>query len=136
MVPIILPEIEETGLKIIDDQHLEISIIVNHICELNNKNSDVTVISEQFEKLLPVIKAHFVTEEELMLKNSFENYYSHKLEHDRCIRKIIEFKGNIYSIENCIPDFLNFITNWLPNHLMFKDIRLANFILRKADINK
>jgi len=89
---------------------------------LNKKNKDflISIIEEILSKSIH----HFTCEEIFMQKIKFEGYYSHKLEHDRAIRKIKEFLKKFDKISE-IENFTIFLKNWFTNHLELKDKNLG-----------
>jgi len=127
---------EMTNFQPIDDEHKAIVDFANKLfdCYTNLKY-------EEFNKLLKVFitagTEHFHTEEKYMLNNSYPNFYSHKIEHDRFTRKLSEYvkklNNNPAEYGNLI---LNFIKDWFINHVAGKDKMLGDFLSKLSKDNK
>lgn len=119
-----ISELEKTNIKIIDDQHEQITNATNTFF------GSGAITPESFEvflsELKELVKLHFSTEEKLMIDFKYENYYSHKQEHDRFLRKV-----NNYSFDYK-EDLFIFINDWLNSHLVMKDQKLGKFLLEKS----
>ena len=113
----------------IDNQHKDIFILINELYDLSEKNKSADHLLIVIQEILSKSIHHFTTEESLMQKYNFLNYYSHKIEHDRFIRKIKEFIENDEAEDKLLkPDFLLFLRNWLTGHIETKDKNLGIFL--------
>lgn len=113
----------------IDNQHKEIVNLINELHDLSEKKKSIDHSLFVIREILSKSIHHFTTEESLMQKYNFINYYSHKIEHDRFIRKVREFVENDESEDKLlIPDFLLFLRNWLTSHIESKDKNLGIFL--------
>jgi len=115
-----IDELEKTNIHIIDAQHDQIT------SEINNYYSGTEPDAEAFNtfigKLSEMAAEHFITEEKLMRESKYENYYSHKMEHDRFLGKVKRFGA-----DNKEELFI-FLRDWLSNHFILKDKRLGMFL--------
>lgn len=113
-------ELHRTKVSIMDQQHDEMADAVNkYFSKDDNSKESFTLFLENIGKLA---KIHFAAEEKLMIDWRYENFYSHKQEHDRFLRKV-----NSYGIKDKDELFV-FIRDWLNNHLLMKDIKLGKFL--------
>jgi hemerythrin-like metal-binding protein len=131
-----------TGVTEMDDQH---RILVNSINEANTRltsHVNAEILDEITRNLLSYALYHFETEEQLMQ----EYEYSTSSEEDAEVhwRQHREFSATVVSVRDGIKagklisheDLLSFLNNWLINHILNTDIRLAAHILAKrAAIN-
>lgn len=121
---------EKVNFKLIDNQHKEFITLVNKLFNASAQESfdEIIIIMDE---MINFLKLHFSTEEELMIKSKYEGYYSHKLEHDRYLRKLKKIQNDNLK-ENIIPD-LNFfegIKNWFANHLEMNDKKMGNYFVK------
>jgi len=127
---------ELTNFQPIDDEHKAIVEFANKLYD-----SYTNLKYDEFCKSLKVFIAtgteHFHTEEKFMLNNSYPNFYSHKIEHDRFTRKLCEYvkKLNNNPAENGHL-VLNFIKDWFNNHVAGKDKMLGDFLSKLSNENK
>ncbi|MGB9819019.1 MAG: bacteriohemerythrin [Thermovenabulum sp.] len=72
-------------------------------------------------------KYHFKSEEEYMEKIGYKRLLSHKFEHKDFIEKIDSI--DIFKIdqnqESYIIELLEFIVNWISNHILEKDKKIT-----------
>lgn len=115
------------GLKKIDEQHADIIDSVNHIYDI--KDHEKTEILEAFDQLLSRFKYHFESEENLMKENKVVQFISHKLEHDRALKKYSEYYNTFKSGNDTFDsNILVSIKNWMESHLVKKDMKLQALI--------
>lgn len=122
-------EDELVNVKEIDTQHLMLAGLVNELSAAVEEKKNRDYIASLIQEVLSASIQHFSTEESLMQKFKYNNTYTHKIEHDRCLRKIKEFQKEFYD-DDYPPtaDFLVFLKNWLINHVDLKDKKLGIFL--------
>ena len=115
----------ETGITIIDTQHKVIVKTLNElydiIIEEDNSKIDNIII-----ELLNYTDYHFNTEEKLFEKYKFPEETEHKLEHKNFIEKINE-KLNKKKSDDLAMDLLEFLKDWLVDHILVTDQKYAIF---------
>lgn len=117
-----LDELTKTSYEIIDKQHKGLTDAINEYILADDSRPDK--YNFFIEKLSGLSKEHFETEEMLMIQSGYENYYSHKMEHDRFLRKLFSF-----SFDNREMLF-GFLRDWLQSHLELKDMKLTQFLIQ------
>lgn len=124
-----------TGIAKMDEQH---RILVNSINEANTRlanNFSADILNQITRDLLSYALYHFETEEELMREFGYtearnSDCETHQRQHRDFSNKVVEVRegikaGNLISRE----DLLSFLNDWLVNHILKTDKRLAEFIL-------
>jgi len=119
---------EIVNVNLIDEQHTIIAGIVNKIYDLAEENKlDEIVIN--LDKLVEEIENHFETEEKYMKENKFSGYFSHKLEHDRFYRQLLQtaekFKSDKTQFDN---ERLIGIRKWFFNHIEISDKKCGAYL--------
>lgn len=121
---------ELVNIKTMDSQHKEMVDIVNKLFSYfqSDNKSD---FKKTFNDLLKLLSAHFEYEEKLMKETHFEGYYSHKLEHDRFLRKLnkinLLLSKNKFELDNNF--FIN-TKNWFFNHLELNDKKCGEYFVK------
>ncbi|MCX7875959.1 MAG: hemerythrin family protein [Melioribacteraceae bacterium] len=121
---------EKTNFALIDKQHKHFVDLVNKLysSSINFKFDDTDKL---FNQLIEYLSFHFKTEEQLMQETKFEGYYSHKLEHDRFLRKLNKiynsFIKNKFELDK---DFFLTLKNWFKNHLELNDKKMGNHFVK------
>ena len=112
---------EKVQIRHIDKQHENMCQIINKIYNAREKNK-YSVVGTQLRKFLDLLKLHFAYEEDLMKQTKFTGYITHKLEHDRVLKKI-EAIAILYPKDASILtiEILDGLKNWFYNHLEISD---------------
>ena len=119
---------EYVNVAIIDEQHKNIADIINNIYDsLPNNNTDTVKVL--LNKLVEDVEIHFETEEKLMKDKSFHGYFSHKLEHDRFYKQLVQIVDAFNkSAEVISEDKMNSLKRWFFNHIEIKDKKCGEFL--------
>lgn len=123
---------ELSNVQIIDDQHAKMAELINKMHnELGAKfDGESKRLLQQFAE---VTKEHFETEERLMKENNYVNFFSHKLEHDRFYKKVVDFKESVEKGETKLNlEFLKGLRKWFFNHFKFNDKKCGEFLVSKG----
>jgi hemerythrin len=115
-------------IKTIDQQHQQMAKTVNELYSLlGSKKHEATKFL--LGKLLDDIRLHFSTEEGMMKFGKFQNYISHKMEHDRFENEIKSFYRKFKNGETDVNlAFLSRIKRWMFNHIEINDRKLGTYI--------
>lgn len=120
------------GVKLFDEEHKE---LINFINKLNNAlqiQSTKKTMEEILAGLVNYTKIHFKHEEEAMLKYNYPDYLKHKEEHDRLTSQVTEFHERLNSGKSSFSlELMDFLSNWLINHIQKIDMRYKNFFTNK-----
>ena len=122
---------EKVNLTKIDFQHKILIDIINEVYA----NLDLAVEDQKnlLYDFVNQLKIHFETEENYMKEYKYLNYISHKLEHDRCYRKIRDSIDNILNDKAILKqEFFISFKNWFYNHLDFNDRKCAEYLRSKG----
>lgn len=118
------------GIELIDNQHKRLFEIADKAYELL-KNDYYTDKYDRIVTILQELKHytvfHFNAEEKYMESIGYKRLLSHKVQHDDFIDKI-----NSYDLDKVdqdqdryITDLLDFIINWISNHILHTDKKYA-----------
>lgn len=123
----------EVKIAEIDKQH---HLLVDMLNELYESMRDKKA-REELEGILKSLSdyagIHFSYEEQLMKQYNYPGFFDHKREHDGFKSKVGEFlvkhkEGKLtLSIE-----VMNFLKDWLKNHIMGVDKRYSPFFIEKG----
>ncbi len=120
---------ELVHVKIIDDQHREIAVMINEIHK-NVLNNNKTLVKDSLLKLIELLEIHFETEERLMKENRYPGYITHKLEHDRFYNKTVTTLDQYKKNEILLGlDQLDSLRRWFYNHIEINDRKCANHLI-------
>jgi hemerythrin-like metal-binding protein len=118
-----------TGIPGIDNQHRELAMAGNALCERLEKGTlseeDIILSIESF---LQQLKSHFLTEQNLLVMIGFPRIEEHKEDHEKLYA--LFFKGLTQVKRESIPDMYNFILSSrdsLFTHMSTFDMDYADY---------
>ena len=88
---LVLQPVMKTGIKLIDEQHQLLISLVNDFEKAISKDIDEIYIGDILQELINYISYHFKAEEELMARNNYPDFATHKQKHDELVKKVIDF---------------------------------------------
>jgi len=123
---------EFVNIKKIDAQHSSMVNIVNDMHQhLSIPDRDKHI--ELFDSLITLLIEHCNTEEYYMKEYDYPGYISHKLEHDRFVKKITEFGKSVKTNEAKMNlEMLKSFKKWFFNHMDLNDRRLGEYLIEKG----
>jgi hemerythrin len=116
-----------------DEQHKRLIQIANTIMEHLYNHAESESISKAFDALLDYTHYHFEEEERLMMLYNYPATSTHRENHDKLAKQVIEYKNKILGGD--VPnraDFLDFIEHWLMRHVLDEDRKYGAFLNAKG----
>lgn len=114
------------GVEKIDEQHKRLFEIANEAYEILNNE----FYTDKYDKIVEILKEledytvfHFNDEEEYMKQIGYKKFFTHKIEHEEFVQKIknVDLGKVDCDQDKYLLDIMNFIVNWLVNHILEKD---------------
>ena len=129
------PELS-VGVEEIDNQHKLLIENINNFFDAMEKGEDLRELIRLFHFLADYAKSHFFLEESYMVKyyltgHIYHDEKVHKAEHKAFARDFSAFQEELESAnvnQLVIPEFKNWITNWLHMHLLKIDKGLGTYL--------
>ena len=114
------------GITSIDEQHKKLFQIAEDTYELLNNDyipDKYDHIVALLEELKEYTATHFAEEEAYMESIKYKKILSHRVEHQEFLEKVNEIEVDDIETnqENIIMDILNFVYEWLVNHILDTD---------------
>lgn len=117
------------GLTSVDDQHRWLVDATNRLhSELSSAQPDRQVTGEIIEGLMDYTMNHFIMEEELFQRYSYPEAAAHKALHDRFTATVMDVLMRFESGDDVGLEALDFLKNWLVEHIMRADKAYAPFL--------
>lgn len=119
-----------TGIPQIDAEHSTLFEIAEEAYQLYTNEfipDKYDHIRSILEKLKEYTNIHFDNEEAYMESIGYKKMFTQKIEHDAFRAKMEEFDLSVIDEENegVIGDILQFLTNWLIEHILYTDKQIA-----------
>jgi hemerythrin len=127
----------ETGHKDIDNQHKQLIEALNNIIDASQEGKGSEEVFKTLDFLTGYTVMHFIAEERFMINYNYPDYLMHKRLHDEFKVTVGELTQRLFK-EGPTRELVGITTtsigNWLVNHIMGDDFRMAAFIkTREAD---
>ncbi|MCG8566455.1 MAG: bacteriohemerythrin, partial [Desulfobacterales bacterium] len=123
----------QLGIPSIDDQHRELVRMVNALHKAMRLKKGATESGRILEKLAEYTVYHFKYEEELFDAHGYKEKTAHKKIHDELVGKVLAFKKDFDSGRAAVSmDLMDFLTDWLRDHIMKTDKAYAPFLQSKG----
>ncbi|MCB9061618.1 MAG: bacteriohemerythrin [Halobacteriovoraceae bacterium] len=111
-----------TGIDTIDFQHKKLVGFLNDLHSAVESDGEQSLLVEiTLGELIKYTQYHFSDEEEIMLKSGFSGLDEHKLKHDALKKQVVEFKVKYDNGEKIGNALIDFLKNWLINHIQKSD---------------
>ena len=115
-----------TGNELIDGDHRKLISMVNALFDAMAKGQANEIISRVLHNLIIYTKEHFGREEAEMQRIRYAASISHKSEHVKLIKQVIELKATLDAGERInVLTVSSFLGDWLRNHILAVDKKLA-----------
>ncbi len=122
------------GIDKIDKQHQKLLEIGREIVYvLDNAQEGI----DQYDEIISLLSElqeytvyHFNSEEEMMYKHDFYELGSHKFQHKMFVKKLEDIDPDKIDEgqKGFTLEILNFVANWIGNHIMKEDQKYAELI--------
>lgn len=115
-----------TGITLIDDEHRELFRIAQSALDLYQDD----FVVDKYDHIVVILKElrdytikHFADEEAYMESINYKKLFTQKIEHNAFVEKLNEFDFDTIdeNQDSTIIDLLNFLNDWLVNHILEKD---------------
>ena len=121
------------GIKSIDTDHKKLLQLINRLQTSSIYQTGEAFDKEALDELIAYTKFHFAREEKMMEENGYPDFDAHKQQHinmtDQVVQKIKEYEDDH---EKTIEDLLDYLKNWLINHINGTDKKYSAFLLEKG----
>ena len=117
------------GSKEMDEQHKKLIAILNHLHDTMKAGKAAKEVGLIVDEMVDYTKFHFSAEEKLMADKQYIGLGSQKAEHAAFVKKAQEFQNEISSGKLSVSiDVLNFLKDWLSNHILIIDMKYSGKI--------
>ncbi len=121
------------GVTLIDTQHKKLIKIINELNDAMGSGKGKEILSKVLFELINYVNTHFKTEEEYMVKYSYEEYEQHRYEHEKLTDEVKRFYQDFNTGKAVLSiQIMNFLRNWLMDHILIKDKHLGKFLNEKG----
>ncbi len=114
----------------IDRQHKTLISYINKLERAVAAGKADAQLAFVLNGLTSYTQAHFIYEEMLLQKHLYPESLNHKTAHSKLFLKVGDFKVRLAQGDTSFSlELLDFLKNWLNNHILKEDIAYAGFLL-------
>jgi len=115
------------GLDGIDEQHKSLFEIINRIWQGIIDRADNAQLAALVDELEHYTRIHFVAEEAFMQSTNYPDFEAHKRIHQTFVDRVEQEKAAIAAGRIVSLELVNFLQEWLAEHIKVSDREYANF---------
>jgi len=105
------------NLAVIDCQHQKIVTAFNDLCAILS-SGDKNLSKQKFADFMQFAVFHFAFEQTLMLHSNYPKVKTYIKTHNNLLERVMKFYMRFEADDkNAVPEFINFMENWLKSHL-------------------
>lgn len=121
------------NIESIDDEHKMLIAMLNEFYDNLALKSNKENISELLAKMQDYTIYHFRNEEEHLKLHGYSNLKDHIKEHRIFIEKVNEVEKRFSDGKSILSlELINFLKDWLQNHIMVSDKKYSDFLISKG----
>ena len=119
----------EVGIEKIDEQHESLFKMLNELESALQKGKASQTINDIIDQMINYTVEHFKTEEDWFAKYRFPGSDAHIAEHKKFLGDVGDFAKKLNAGEVGLSiDVIQFLSDWITNHIMGIDMRYAPFM--------
>lgn len=117
------------GVKELDEQHKKMFKMLDDLFESIDTVVDSQTVSNVLSRLREYALEHFETEERYMSECGYPDIENHKWTHEQFRMKVDDLcSDGTARPEQVLTDILNFLYEWLTNHILSCDKKYAPLV--------
>lgn len=116
-----------TGIEVIDHQHMRIVEMINHL-HVAQKSMERVAVAEVIDELIDYTMSHFAFEEELMEEAGYPFSHAHRRVHEIFAKRVGEYRLRFQAGEDVTDELRNMLARWLFNHIRGDDKAYADSV--------
>jgi len=117
------------GVEKFDKQHKVLIELLNDIFIIVRENQSVDHLGPVLYKLVQYTQEHFRDEEKAMAAVNFPKLDEHKAKHGKLLNEVTTYQKRLEANdEKLIPEFYQFVREWLLEHILEDDMKYKLFL--------
>jgi len=126
-------QVYKNNVKSIDAQHKKLIDIVNDLHDNMKLGKGREVMDDILKRLIDYTVYHFGTEKSVWTKHNYPGGPSHDAEHIKLTNDVLAFQARFNKSEVMVSvDIMNFLKDWLTNHILKTDKEFGLFLAKKG----
>lgn len=123
----------QLGIRQFDEHHKHLVLLLNMTFDGITTNAPTDELAAVLDELVSYAAYHFAAEEQWMEKHAYPALKVHQLEHAKFTSQIAEYRDDFQNGKTDLDlAVLNFLTDWLVNHIMERDADYGSYVAAKG----
>ena len=120
-------------VKKLDDQHKKLVEMINQLHAAMKAGQGNAMLGVVLQQLISYTSSHFVDEETLMQAHGFSGLAAHKIDHEKFVNQVLDLQKKFQAGSVMLTiNVMNFLKDWLVNHITGVDQKYADFLNSKG----
>lgn len=121
----------ELKIPEVDMQHRQLVGMINELSDAMMEQRGYRTVPHILEELVVYVQQHFADEQKVMMECHYPETDQHIKKHNEFTEKVVAFKG-VYDQDHELDprELLDFLCDWLVNHITVDDKAIAKHIRR------
>lgn len=121
------------GIEEVDTQHQKLAKTIRKLQKSLVNGRFTPETGETLKFLVEYTREHFNAEEALMAKVGYDDIEAHKKLHKKLVAQVVEILINLKKGKKIDAyELVDFLTDWLINHIVHEDKKIGKFIERQG----
>ena len=126
-------DLYSTGIHSVDAQHRNLFAVAEDLYAAMSTGQGKASVGRTLDRLVQYTASHFSHEERLMRLHDYPDLAAHKAEHEKLTSQVLAFQADFRSGKVTMTvQLLQFLKDWLQNHIQGSDMKYAPFLKDKA----
>ncbi len=115
--------------SLMDSQHKKLVALINELHSAMKEARGKDVLEKTLDDLVKYTQFHFDSEEALMLKANYAEFKLHQQVHKKLTIQVLDLQKKFKGGKSLLSmEVLNFLKNWLVEHIQGTDKKYSNVI--------
>ena len=122
------------GVRLLDTDHQKLVGMLNELYDAVMKGQGKETLGKVLDGLVDYTKIHFAHEEKFFAQTNYPDAVAHKKEHDALTLQVLEVQKKYNSGQTITLslEVMNFLKNWLTNHIQASDKKYGPYLNSKG----
>ena len=122
------------GVAAIDAEHKQLVKLLNELFDAMQDGQGRAVVGKTLAGLIIYTKTHFANEERLLRQHGYPGLPTQMAEHDALTKQVIDVQRKFDNDPKALitVNVLNFLRDWLTNHILGLDHEYMSFLNAKG----
>lgn len=126
----------DTGIPVIDRQHLRIVELINELHRAHGSLSHRGVVVDVMSELIEYTQSHFLLEEELQAEAGYPFAKAHQRVHEVFIKKVVGYQARLNTGEDVGAEVADMLEQWLVHHIKGDDADYAPLVKARLHLTE